>query len=119
MTEPRGFFAWLRHAFAVELPVPLSDQEEDLLRRLADFLVSRRLTEAALMTLETCRPLNFIGAQALTFLRPFIQAVFRRADEVDRFASLLERRGTIGEFIRILEEQAAASRGKTEKTDGA
>ncbi len=82
---------------------------------MAEFLLKRRLGEAAVMALETCRPLNHIGSQALIFLKPFVHLVFKKKDDFDRFAELLEDRQTIGRLIGILEERLVEGE-KPEKT---
>lgn len=96
---------WLDHAFSVEREIDFAPEDLELLERLADFLVRRRMAEAAQMALETARPLNFLGAQALSFLRPFVNMIFRERKDFDRFAELLEDRATIGRMIDILEKR--------------
>lgn len=84
-----------RHAFALEDPaVGWSEDERALVERLAEFIVRRRMGAAAAMALEACRPLNFLGSQALVFLAPFATLVFSRT-EYQRFTRMLECRQCI------------------------
>jgi len=66
--------AGLRHAFALDGPLgPLTDEDRALLARLAAKVVVRRMAGPAILFLESMRPLNYIGSQALVFLRPFLE----------------------------------------------
>lgn len=105
---------WLAYAFAVDNEPDLSEEDFELLHRMADWLVKRNLAEPAIMALETCKPLNFVGAQALVFLKPFVHMVFRKKDEFDRFTRLLEHRKTIQKFIGIIESKLDDDTGKGE-----
>jgi len=95
---------WFAHAFAVDGGLELSAEDLALLEKMASWLVKRKLAEPSIMALETCKPLNFVGSQALVFIRPFVHMVFKKKDEFDRFTTLLEDRGSIEKFIGILEE---------------
>ncbi|MEE2657559.1 MAG: hypothetical protein VX733_03580 [Candidatus Latescibacterota bacterium] len=86
---------WYGHAFAVDTGGDeLDEHDRDLVLRLADFIVKRRMSAPALMVLETGRPLNFVGSQALAFLSPFLTLIFHRSD-YERFVLLLDRRRSI------------------------
>ena len=103
--------AWIRHAFALEPSgEPADEEEQAMVRRLARFLVTRRLTAPALVALEAGRPLSFLGSQLLAFLSPFLGLVFR-PDETSRFIRFLEKRGSVDrladEVIRLENERDA------------
>jgi hypothetical protein len=87
---------WLRHAFAVDPPGPARPDEAEriLVDRLCVDVIRRRLTAPALLFLEMSRPLNYLSAQALHALHPFL-SVLGNAGDVDRLARFLERRGSI------------------------
>ena len=87
---------WLRHAFAVDPPGPLQPDEAEraLVERLCAEVVRRRLTSPALLLLEMTRPLNYLSAQALHALQPFL-SVLGKPRDIDRLARFLERRGSI------------------------
>ena len=99
----------LKHAFHVEpsgiaIPAP---EEERLLKRMIDEVVSRGMAQPALLFLESLRPLNGVGAQAMHFLHPFASVIVEpRAYE--RIAAFLERRGSIEWICRAIEDADAA-----------
>ena len=100
-----------RHAFALEDPeAGWSEDERALAERLAEFVVARRMGAAASMALEACRPLNFLGSQALTFLAPFATLVFSR-DEYQRFTRMLERRQSIDLLAEAIAQRESQQHG--------
>ena len=100
-----------RHAFALEdSEVDWSEEEREFAERLAEFLVRRRMGAAASMALEACRPLNFLGSQALTFLSPFATLVFSR-DEYERFTRMLERRQCIDLLAEAIAQRESQKHG--------
>jgi hypothetical protein len=65
--------------------------------KIAKFIVERKMASAALMTIESLRPLNFIGSQLMYFLAPFAEIIFDPI-EYEEFAALLEH----DEYIILL-----------------
>lgn len=105
MSTVERFKAWASHAFAVDAPERCFDDEErQLVGRLADFIVERRMTTPALMLLESGRPLNFVGSQLLAFLSPFVTLIFA-SSEYNRFVALLEKRRSIDLIIDTIERR--------------
>ena len=97
--------AWLAHAFAVEAPdAPFEDGERQLAERLAAFVVRRRMTSAALLALETSRPLGFLGSQFLVFLAPFATLLFS-SKEYEELTRLLERRNGMDLIVDMIVER--------------
>ncbi len=95
---------WIKHAFAVEdgqAAEPTSGQREAIDRVLKE-VVRRRLTVPARMLLETCRPLNFVGAQLLHFFSPLMKIALGTQAQ-DEFAEFLERRASIDFLLRRLD----------------
>ena len=91
--------AGLRHAFAVDGPFGrLTDADRALL--------ARQMAGPAILFLESVRPLNYIGSQALVFLRPFLEPFFNPAD-TRRLAQILERRAGLRALVRAIEAAAA------------
>lgn len=85
------------------LPEDIDQNEtERILNKAADEIVKRRLTVPAIFILESCRPLNFIGSQALIALEPFVQAIFSISD-YRKFALIIESDENIRKFIDIIE----------------
>jgi hypothetical protein len=104
LTRIRRLTTTLRHAFAVEPsgPAEPTPDERAALDPLLAEIRRRGLVAPAVIFLESCAPLNTVGAQALHFMQPFATAVL---DPV-RYATLsryLERRGSIEWVVRELQ----------------
>lgn len=98
----------LRHAFSTAGPHgPLTEADRELLHRLAGFVVRRRLSAPAILFLDSLRPLNYIGSQAMLFLRPFAEPFFA-GKEYEQVAAILERRDGIHALIEAIEELSQA-----------
>lgn len=99
--------AGLRHAFAVQPDdQPLAIEDVQLLERIAEVIVNRRMAAPAMMFLESMGPMNFLGSQALHFLTPILDCAFN-TKEVEQVARLLERRDTVTRLITIIEAKSA------------
>jgi len=101
---PRNLRDTLRHAFAIEPsgPAEPTPDERAALDPLLAEIRRRGLVAPAVIFLESCAPLNTVGAQALHFMQPFATAVL---DPV-RYAVLvkyLERRGSIAWVVEELQ----------------
>lgn len=96
---------WWHHAFAVRPSQPWrpTDDENALVDRIADAVVRREMTTAALIGLEMCRPFNYIGSQALHVLTPFLSP-FSSVESSTRLANLLERREAIDLICERIEQ---------------
>ena len=98
--------AGLRHAFSLDGPHgPLTEADRALLGRLAMAIVVRRMATPALLFLQSLRPLNYVGSQAMVFLRPFIAQALGEKD-YGRLAEALERREGIGALLDAIESAA-------------
>lgn len=105
--EIPGFWAKVRHAFAIDpASEVISAEEEGLLSKVATGVVKRQLEVPASMFLESVRPLNFLASQALVFLQPILGMVLSPA-EVEKFAKLLEKRNALPRLIELIEDGAA------------
>ena len=83
------------HAFAVDgADEELTEEDRELIRRVAAFVIRRRMTAPAVMLLESSRPLTFVGSQFMHFVKPFA-TIALNAQEYERFARLLGRRSSI------------------------
>lgn len=105
----------LRHAFAIEEQEgrgrDLTHDELTLIRKLADAVVRRGMSTPAVLFLESFQPLNFIGSQAMYFLRPFMTFIFS-ATEYDKLARLLEKRSSIEILIREIQRAEEGAHGQ-------
>ena len=79
------------------------DEQRELLEKIAMQVVKRRLTAPAILFLEMCKPLNFLGSQVLIALNPFVQAVFNTT-EYQKFALIIEKDANVELLIRLMEE---------------
>jgi len=82
----------------------LSKDEREILFKLADFIVRKGLTVPAILTLETVKPLNYIGSQTMVFLEPFVQAVFRDIAKYNTFRRMMEKRDNVERLLQKIEE---------------
>jgi len=57
-------------------PEDMSDGDFKLLTDLAEKIVRRRLAVPAIFFLESAKPLNYVGAQAMVFFGPFVRVLF-------------------------------------------
>lgn len=96
---------WLKHAFAIDDPKTIepTDAQRALVDRLVQEVMHRGLATPTLVFLEMSRPLNFLGAQALHFFRPFLR-VFTNSTAPRELAEFFEQRGSIEFVCRRLEE---------------
>ncbi len=90
-----------------------SDEEKALLDKLAKKVVHWKMTAPAIMALESVKPLNYIGSQAMVFFEPIIQTIFNLKD-YDTVRQMLERRETI-EMLLLRIESFDAVAGRKEK----
>ncbi len=73
------------------------ERANELTDRYAKFIVERKMAAPAIMSIESLKPLNFLGSQALYFVAPFAELLFQ-AKEYQEFAALIER----DEYIEML-----------------
>lgn len=87
---------WLAHAFAVERSedfVPTPEQQK-IADRICHEIIRRKMVTLAILSLETSRPLNYIGSQAIHFFSPFLSFLVESKSQ-KLFADFLEKRGSI------------------------
>lgn len=95
---------WLKHAFALSdgQPAEPSASQREAVDRILQEVVRRRMTVPAVMLLETCRPLNYVGSQLLVFFSPMMKIALGTQAQ-DDFARFLEQRGSIDYLLDRLE----------------
>jgi len=91
---------------ADQLEQRLGDKDRAFLDELADGIAKRRLTAAALFFLESMKPMSFVSASMMIFLRPVITTVWSDPVRWDHVTRLLEQRGAIELLLRRLEARA-------------
>ncbi len=95
---------WLKHAFAIgssEMAEP-NEKQRALIDKLCGEIVRRRLSTPALFMLEMSRPLNYVSAQFLHFIQPFV-ATITDTGGYEQLTEFLEHRGSIEYVCRRLE----------------
>lgn len=98
---------WLKQAFAVDAagaaaPTPAQQPAVDW---VCTQIAKRHLTTPSLIALEMCRPLNWLGAQAMQFARPGVWAIASQLTYRDyvHFTEFLEHRGSVDHLARRVE----------------
>lgn len=102
----------LRHAFAVEKQADFAptDEERAVVDLLARKVVAHGMTVPAIMFLESVRPMNFIGNQAMAFFEPVVRGLFDwRGYTV--FRGLLEHRGSVPLIMDRIEHFESLAEG--------
>ena len=95
----------------------MSPEDDALLQRIAERVVALRMTVPAILTLESVKPLSFVGSQALYFFEPMVRA-FVSVPDYERFAALVERRDTLEMLLVKIEARDEATRAE-ERADKA
>jgi len=80
-----------------------TEEDDEVVRKVAEKLVNMRLTVPAIFLLESSKPLAFLGGQLLVFLEPFIQTLFN-FKQYQRFAFLMEDRDNWERLLRKIED---------------
>ncbi|MEW6051301.1 MAG: hypothetical protein AB1644_09620 [Candidatus Zixiibacteriota bacterium] len=94
-----------------DLPSPadaLPEDEAAVLDRVAFKVVDKGWTVPAILFLESVKPLNFIGSQAMVFFEPIIQSIFNLRD-YDTFRCALEKRQSLEIMIQRIEAYDSVS----------
>lgn len=101
----------------MELPDPekvhIPEEENAVLEKLARKVVDKGMTVPAILFLESVKPLNYIGSQAMVFFEPMVQTIFNFKD-YDTIRVALEKRETLEILLLKIEDYdaVAASREK-------
>jgi hypothetical protein len=86
----------------------LPEDEDAVLEKLARKTVEKGMAVPAILFLESVKPLNFIGSQAMVFFEPIVQTVFNFKD-YDTLRRALEKRTTIEFLLLKIEKHDAAA----------
>ena len=102
----------MRHAFSLDSPHgPLTEEDHALLAKLAGGIVRRRMGLPAVLLVQSVKPLNTLGNQAMVFLKPFLSALFKKGD-YDRATEILDRREGLEALLAAIEAEQAKERAK-------
>ena len=121
MTEEKKKGFW-RHAFAVEKSEAFeaTEPEQAVLDAVAQKAIRHGLAIPAILALESSRPLNFIGAQAMAFFEPIVRTIFAEWEGYTIFYKVMERRGSVEYLIGRVEffeneRQAELAKARAER----
>ena len=81
----------------------LTPEQQEVLEKIAKKVVEWRMAVPAIMTLETVKPLSFIGSQALVFFEPIVQSIFS-IKHYDTFRELMEDRENVERLLQLIEK---------------
>lgn len=114
---PRG--SWrerLKNAFAVDPPgaTEPTPEQQPAIDWLCKQIAKRRLTTPGLIALEMCRPLNYVGAQAMHVFQPFAWALATEKGHENyvHLSQFLEKRGSMEYMMRRIEHFEAEYEGE-------
>ncbi len=79
------------------------DKALEKIEKIARYIVNKRMGAAAIMTLESLRPLNFIASQAMYVLEPFAE-IFVDQNSYEEFALLIEDQKYVKLLIKRIDE---------------
>jgi hypothetical protein len=110
MSSFKDMFSSSHHGTApVKKPIP--PEEDAVLEKVAKKVIQWGMAVPAILFLESIKPLNYIGAQAMVFFEPIIQSVFSIKD-YDTFRMALERRENIENLLQKIEAHDAVAHKK-------
>jgi hypothetical protein len=96
------------------MPLPqteLDPEERDqIIERIAQEVVKRRLETPAALFLEMHRPLQFLSSQALIVFTPMLAVVFR-ASNLEKVSLLMQERENLDRLLNRIEGLARERRG--------
>ncbi len=96
----------MRDSIYIDGQMPSPERQKELLTKIADQIVKRKLTTPAILFFESVKPLSFVGSQALVFLQPIIQAFLNRR-EYDEIVLMMEERENVEKLLLEIENQEA------------
>ncbi|MFZ1684594.1 MAG: hypothetical protein WAU88_10750 [Candidatus Zixiibacteriota bacterium] len=95
-------------------PQAPADEENRVLDKLAGKVVEKGMTVPAIIFLESVKPLNFIGSQAMVFFEPMVQTLFNTHD-YDIVRQALEKRETIENLLLKIEAADATAMAREKR----
>lgn len=79
------------------------ERSVELIEKISNFIVKRKMAAPAIMTIESLRPLARIGSQLLYFIAPFAEIIFN-PKEYQEFAILLEKEENVKLLLTRIDE---------------
>jgi hypothetical protein len=117
-TTRRSRWQWLKDAFSTDPDQEkLREDEIVFLDRIASFIVRRGMTTPAIMLLESVRPLNYIGSQAMAFFEPVVKILYPNK-QYSEFQHILEKRQSIETLLQRIEQKESERMGASRSGSG-
>ncbi len=79
------------------------EKKNEIINKLAEGIVKRRLTAPTIMFLESVKPMNYLGSQLMIFLEPVVLSIFN-ITQYREVAVILEERDAIETIIKAIEK---------------
>ncbi len=87
-----------------DIEVEISEADaQDMIERVARFIVSRHLAPAGIMMIESLRPLHGLGSQAMYFVLPFAEILFD-SHKYQKFALMIQDRENLTKLVARIDE---------------
>jgi len=80
------------------------ERKSEIIEKLAQEIVDRRLSVPTIFFLETVKPLSFLGSQVMVFLEPVVQSIFN-FKSYKEVSLLLERRENVEILLQRIEKK--------------
>ena len=105
---------FFRDAMKIPEQGPLPEEEQAVLDKLAKKVVEKSMTVPAIVFLESVKPLNFVGSQAMVFFEPIVQSLFNLRD-YDTLRTALEKRQTLEILIQKIEAMDVVAQAREKR----
>lgn len=92
-------FGFDKNAFAV--PVAKHDHTE-LINKIADSVVQRRMAMPVTLLIESCKPINRIASQFMLVISPLL-ALFVSYDQIDALSDMLQDKKCVEKLLSEIE----------------
>ncbi len=79
------------------------ERKEELINFMAEEIVARGLTTIGIISLESIRPVTFLGSQCMVFMQPIVQAFFS-FKSYSEIAAFFEEPHNVELVIRKIEQ---------------
>lgn len=87
-----------------DITVQISESEaQEMIERVARFIVTRHLAPAGILFVESMRPLHGIGSQFMFFVLPFAEIIFDSA-KYQRFALMIQNEQNLKALVNRIDE---------------
>ncbi len=84
----------------------ITEDERQLVDKIADNISRRRLSVPAILFLEMTKPLSFIGSSLVAFFEPVIQSIVPFQD-IESFRKFIEDRENVEYLIQEIEKKGS------------